>query len=194
MIVAGVTELAHLVGVTDACTTLGVPRSSYYRALQPTPTTLADSGVAVVPARRRPTRSLTEAERVHICELLNSERFADCAPRTVWATLLDEQQYHCSWRTMYRILAEADQVRDRRDQIRRTGYTAPELLATAPNQRWSWDITKLRGPATWTYSYLYVILDVFSRAVVGWMIAEREDAALAEALIAETCAKEGIMP
>jgi putative transposase len=194
VIVAGVTELAHLVGVTDACTTLGVPRSSYYRALQPTPTTLADSGVAVVPSRRRPARSLSETERVHIRELLNSERFADCAPRTVWATLLDEQQYHCSWRTMYRILAEADEVRDRRDQIRRTGYTAPELLATAPNELWSWDITKLRGPATWTYYYLYVILDVFSRAVVGWMIAEREDASLAEALIAETCAKEGIVP
>jgi putative transposase len=95
---------------------------------------------------------------------------------------------------MYRLLAEADQVRERRDQIRRTGYTAPEVLATAPNQLWSWDITKLRGPATWTYSYLYVILDVFSRAVVGWMIAEREDAALAEALIAETCTKEGIVP
>src|SRR5215216_5874367 len=95
---------------------------------------------------------------------------------------------------MYRILAEADEVRDRREQSRRTGYTAPGLLATAPKQLWSWDITKLRGPATWTYYYLYVILDVFSRAVVGWMIAEREDAGLAEALIAETCAKEGIVP
>jgi len=124
---------------------------------------------------------LSEAERAHIRALLNSERFADCAPRTVWATLLDQQHYHCSWRTMYRILAEAHEVRDRRDQIRRTGYTAPELLATAPNELWSWDITKLRGPATWTYYYLYVILDVFSRAVVGWMIAEREDAGLAEA-------------
>src|SRR5215216_4287471 len=95
---------------------------------------------------------------------------------------------------MYRILAEAHEVRDRRDQIRRTGYSAPELLATQPNQLWSWDITKLRGPATWTYYYLYVILDVFSRAVVGWLIAEREDAALAETLIADTCAKEGIVP
>ena len=194
MIVAGVTELAHLLGVTDACTTLGVPRSSYYRALQPTPTRRADSGLPGLPSRRHPARSLSEAERTHIRELLNSERFADCAPRTVWATLLDDQQYHCSWRTMYRILAEADQVRERRDQIRRTGYSAPELLATAPNQLWSWDITKLRGPATWTYYYLYVILDVFSRAVVGWMIAEREDASLAEALIADTCAKEGIVP
>jgi len=126
--------------------------------------------------------------------VLNSDRFADCAPRTVYATLLDEQQYLCSWRTMYRILAEADEVRERRDQVRRTGYTAPELLATAPRELWSWDITKLRGPIPWTYYYLYVILDVFSRAVVGWLIAEREDAALAEVLIAETCTKEGIEP
>src|SRR5215216_2451972 len=94
---------------------------------------------------------------------------------------------------MYRILAAADEVRERRDQVRRPTYTKPELLATRPNQLWSWDITKLKGPATWTYYYLYVILDVFSRAVVGWMIAEREDASLAETLIAETCAKEGIV-
>lgn len=125
---------------------------------------------------------------------MNSERVADCAPRTVYATLLDEGQYLCSWRTMYRILAEADEVRERRNQVRRTGYAAPELLATAPNQLWSWDITKVRGPVTWTYYYLYVILDVFSRAVVGWLLAEREDAALAETLITERCAKEGIVP
>jgi putative transposase len=125
---------------------------------------------------------------------LNSERFVDCAPRTIYATLLDEQQYLCSWRTMYRILVEADEVCERRNQVRRTGYAAPELLATAPNQLWSWDITKLRGPVRWTYYYLYVILDVFSRAVVGWLIAEREDAELAETLIAETWRKEGIMP
>lgn len=148
---AGVTELADLVGVTDACTTLGVPRSSYYRALRPTLATPADGGVAVLPSRRHPPRSLSEAERVHIRRLLNSERFADCAPRTVWASLLDHQQYHCSWRTMYRILAEADEVRERRNHIRRTGYPAPELLASAPKQLWSWDITKVRGPATWTY-------------------------------------------
>jgi putative transposase len=137
---------------------------------------------------------LSPEERTTVRDILNSERFADCAVRTVYATLLDEQQYLCSWRTMYRILAEADQVRERRNQVRRTGYAAPELLATEPNQLWSWDITKLRGPAKWSYYYLYVILDVFSRAVVGWLIAEREDAALAEALIAETCAKEGILP
>lgn len=191
---AGVPELAQLLGVTNACTTLGVPRSSYYRALQPAPATDADGGVADPPLRRRPPRSLSEAARAHIRALLNSARFADGAPRTVWATLLDEQQDHCAWRTIYRIFAEAHEVRDRRDHIRRTGSTAPELLATKPNELGRWDSTKLRGPATWTYEYLYVILDVFSRAVVGGMIADREDAAFAEALIAETCAKAGILP
>ena len=125
-------------------------------------------------------------------DVLNSPRFQDRAPREVYATLLDEQIYLCSWRTMYRILAAADEVRERRDQLRRPTYTKPELLATRPNQLWSWDITKLKGPATWTYYYLYVILDVFSRYVVGFLISERETAELAEAFIAETCAKEGI--
>ncbi len=195
--IAGVTDLAALVGVADACTTLAVPRSSYYRGIRPVPTPEVDEAGAESPARSprpRPARSLSEAERGQIRELLNSDRFADCAPRTVYATLLDEQQYWCSWRTMYRILAEAHEVTERRNQIRRTGYAAPELLATQPNQRWSWDSTKLRGPATWTHYSLYVILDVFSRAVVGWMLAEREDAELAEILIADTCTKEGIPP
>jgi len=127
------------------------------------PARLADPP-APLAVRSRSPRALSDAERLAVRELLNSERFADCAPRTVWATLLDEQQYLCSWRTMYRILADADEVRERRNQVRRTGYAAPELLATAPNQLWSWDITKLRGPVAWTYYYLYVILDVFSRA------------------------------
>lgn len=210
MIHSRVDELAPLVGVATACQVLGMPRATYYRHRQQTtsgdaePETRADAGdnagvpapaVSLLPAAASPhPRALSPQERARVREVLNSERFADCAPRTVYATLLDEQQYLCSWRTMYRILAEADEVRERRNQVRRTGYAAPELLATAPNQLWSWDITKLRGPATWTYYYLYVILDVFSRAVVGWLIAEREDALLAEALIAETCTKEGIMP
>jgi len=206
----GVADLAPLLGVVAACQVLGLPRATYYRQRPSTtigdarPETMADAtDCAPEPAPEVPPeppaaschpRALSPEERTTVRDVLNSERFADCAPRTVYATLLDEQQYLCSWRTMYRILAEADQVRERRDQVRRTGYAAPELLATAPNQLWSWDITKLRGPGTWTYYYLYVILDVFSRAVVGWLIAEREDAALAEALIAETCTKEGIMP
>src|SRR5918997_2564043 len=139
-------------------------------------------------------RAVTAEERAPIRAVLNSERFADCAPREVYATMLDEGSYLWSWPTMYRIRREADDVRRRRDQRRQSAYTNPELLATRPNQLWSWDITKLKGPTTWSYYYLYVILDVYSRSVVGWMIAERETAELAEAFIAETCAKEGIAP
>lgn len=127
-------------------------------------------------------------------DVLNSEIFQDKAPREVYATLLDEGRYLCYWRTMYRILAEHDEIRERRNQLRHPTYTKPELLATGPNQLWSWDITKLHGPGKWTYYYLYVILDVYSRYVVGWMVAERESAELAEQLIAETCAKQGIKP
>jgi putative transposase len=143
---------------------------------------------------RRAPRTLSVEERAQIGAVLDSERFADCAPREVYATLLDEGVYLCSWPTMYRILREANEVRRRRDERRQGSYVKPELLATRPNQLWSWDITKLKGATTWTYYYLYVILDVYSRYVVGWMIAERESAELAEAFIAETCAKEGIAP
>ena len=118
----------------------------------------------------------------------------DKAPAQVYAILLDEGAYHCSTRTMYRLLAENNEVRERRDQLRHPCYARPELLATAPNQVWSWDITKLLGPAKWTYYYLYVILDIFSRYVVGWMLALQEAARLATRLIAETCAKQGILP
>jgi putative transposase len=127
-------------------------------------------------------------------ELLNSERFVDWSVREVYATLLDEGVYYGSWRMMYRILQAHEEVRERRDQARHPAYTKPELLATAPNQLWSWDITKLKGPTAWTYFYLYVILDVYSRYVVGWLIAERESAELAEEFIAATCEKEGIGP
>ena len=122
---------------------------------------------------------------------LHSPRFVDQAPAEVYATLLDEGIYLCSIRTMYRLLADAQEVRERRDQLRHTA-PSPELLATRPNEVWSWDITKLLGPAKWTYYYLYVILDVFSRYVVGWMVAPRESAALAERLIAATCVKQAI--
>ena len=127
-------------------------------------------------------------------ETLHSERFLDQAPAQVHATLLDEGTYLCSPRTMYRLLDAAGEVKERRDQVRRPHYAAPELLATRPNEVWSWDITKLLGPAKWTYFYLYVILDIFSRYVVGWMLAPRESAALAERLIADTCAKQEIEP
>jgi putative transposase len=127
-------------------------------------------------------------------DLLNSERFQNRAPAQVYATLLDEGVYVCSERTMYRILQAQGQVRERRDQLRHPAYRKPELLARAPNQVWSWDITKLRGPAKWVYYYLYVILDLFSRYAVGWMVALAEQARLAEELIRQTCQKQGILP
>lgn len=144
------------------------------------------------PERLPSPRALPLAEKEIVRQELNSERFSDQAPREVFATLLDEGTYLCSWRTMYRILDENKEVRERRNQLRHPNYTKPELLATKPNQLWSWDITKLLGPTKWTYYYLYNILDVFSRYSVGWMIAERESASLAEALIAATCVRQNI--
>jgi putative transposase len=126
-------------------------------------------------------------------EFLNSERFVDQAPAAVYATLLDEEVYVGSVSTMYRILRDKGEVKERR-QRSKSQYVKPELLATGPNQLWSWDITKLLGPEKWTYFYLYVIMDVFSRYVVGWMIATRETAALAQELIAQTCRKQNIEP
>ena len=184
-----VDELATALGVAEACRVLGVPRSSYYRARQ-----LSEALPPAPRARPAPARALSAEERTTVREVLNSPRFQDCAPRQVYATLLDEATYLCSWRTMYRILAASHEVRERRDQLRHPTYTKPELLATRPRQLWSWDSTKLKAPTKWTYYYLYVILDVFSRYVVGWMISERETAELAEPFIAETCAKEGICP
>ena len=143
-------------------------------------------------ARPSPARKIPKEERVEIRDLLNSSRFQDRAPREVYAALLDEGQYLCDWRTMYRILHEHQEVRERRNILRNPNYTKPELLATTPNELWSWDITKLRGPRKWTYFYLYVIMDVYSRYVVGWMIATVESAALAEELITETCCRQGI--
>jgi putative transposase len=176
-------ELSKRIGIRTACAALGIPRSSQYRARR-----LRRESTQ----RKNSPRALRSAEKEVIRQELNSERFVDCAPREVYATLLDEGRYICSWRSMYRILAENDEVRERRNQLRHPTYAKPELLATAPNQLWSWDTTKLLGPAKWTYYYLYVILDVYSRYVVGWMIAERESAALAEELIAQTCARQGI--
>jgi putative transposase len=129
-----------------------------------------------------------------VLDVLHADRFVDQAPPEIYATLLDEGTYLCSLRTMYRILEARGEVRERRDQLRHPHYTKPELLATAPNQVWSWDITKLLGPAKWTYFYLYVLLDIFSRYVVGWMLAHRESRTLARRLIMETCEKEGIVP
>ena len=180
-------ELAGRIGQTaQACEALGVARSTLYRRRWP---------VTSKPKRLpRPHRALDENEREGVLDALHSERFVDKAPAQVWATLLDEGIYLCSIRTMYRILHAYDEVRERRNQRRHPNYAKPELLAEAPNQVWSWDITKLRGPVKWSYYYLYVILDIFSRYVVGWMLAQRESAALAKHLIAESCRKQNIEP
>jgi putative transposase len=180
-----VEELAKTIGVQAACAALAVPRSSLYRARKPS---------REIPKRAISARALSETEKEEVRRELNSERFQDLAPREVYATLIDEGRYLCSWRSMYRILVENEEVRERRNQLRHPNYTKPELLATGPNQLWSWDITKLLGPEKWNYYHLYSILDVYSRYAVGWLIAERESAALAQELIFETCARQGISP
>ena len=179
-----VTDATAALGVEPTCRALGLSRATLYRGRRP---------VVVVPPRSAPPRALAAVERQGVLDLLHT-RFVDQAPAQVYATLLDEGTYLCSARTMYRLLDAAHEIKERRDQVRRPHYAAPELLATRPHEVWSWDITKLLGPTKWTYFYLYVILDIFSRYVVGWMLAPRESAALAERLIAETCAKHGIMP
>ncbi len=180
-------HLAQTVGVSTACTALQVPRSSFYRTPSPPRGSSPRRG-----RRTAPGRALTVAEQGQVRDLLNSDRFQDQAPRQVWAQLLDEGLYLCSWRTMYRLLDTYAEVRERRNQLRHPSYTKPELLATAPNRLWSWDITKLKGPRTWVYFYLYVILDVFSRYVVGWMVAEQEAKELAQTLIETSCQRQGI--
>ena len=185
--------LASQLGLAQACSLLGVPRSHYYRARQRAAAPSEPAATSDLRPRRTSPRALAEDERARVLAVLRSERFADLAPREVYATLLDEGVYLCSWSTMYRLLRQVRESTRRRDHPRQ-GYRKPELLAKRPNQLWSWDITKLKGPVTWTYFYLYVIIDVFSRYVVGWMLATRESAELAEAFIAETCAREGIQP
>jgi putative transposase len=182
-----VKEASETVGVSRACRVLSVSRATFHRRVSPR---------KARPSRPRPKshRALSEAERGAVLEVMHSERFVDKSPATVVATLLDEGVYVCSTRTVYRILAKAGEVLERRRQARRPDYQKPELLATGPNQVWSWDITKLKGPVKWTYFYLYVMLDIFSRRVVGWMVAERENSALAQRFIDETCEKEDIVP
>ena len=181
-----VLEMAPMLGVLATCAAFGVALATYYRHRAP----------VHGPRRRRPSppRRLSNDERRAVLDALHEPRFVDLAPAEVHATLLGEGRYLCSLRTMHRILGENSESRERRDQLRRPSYAKPELLATAPNELWSWDITKLRGPAKWTYYYLYVLLDVFSRYVVGWMIAHRESSGLAKKLIAETCARQAIEP
>lgn len=172
-------------GVAPACAALDLPRATYYRRLVP----------RTEPSPRpAPPRALSVVQRREVLEVLHSGRFVDCAPRQVYAALLDDNRYLCSFRTMYRILTDAQEARERRNQRRHPQYKKPELLAEAPNQVWSWDISKLLGPVKWTYFYLYVMLDIFSRYVVGWLLAGQESAALARTLIAESCQRQGVRP
>ncbi len=180
-----ITEHKGCFGVKPICTALGVGRATYYRRQSP----------RTAPRRGGyHPRALSAEEHHKVLNVLHEERFCDQAPGEVYATLLDEGQYLCSERTMYRILAENHEVRERRDQLRHPRYAPPELLATRPNEVWSWDITKLLGPSKWTYFYLYVILDIFSRYVVGWMVAYRESAVLTQRLIDQTIKRQDIEP
>jgi len=180
-----VEELTPAVGTAAACTAIGVPRATVYRHRLPKASTAPKP-------RPAPPRALSGDERKRVLDVLHDEAFADKAPAETYAKLLDQGTYLCSIRTMYRILEANKEVRERRNQLRHPTYAVPQLVATAPNQVWTWDITKLLGPAKWTYYYLYVILDIYSRYVVGWMLASRESQHLAERLIRETLIKEGI--
>lgn len=187
MIEQAVEELTPLVGTYPACRAVGAAPATIYRRRRPPKPRPRKP-------RPKPARALSAPERDVVLEELHSERFVDCSPAQVWATLLDEGRYLASERTMYRILAEQGQSRERRDQRVHPAYAKPELLATRPNELWSWDITKLLGPAKWTYFYLYVILDVFSRYVVGWTIQHRETASVAQQLIAQSIEQQGVQP
>src|SRR5712692_8208904 len=187
MIDEAVAGIEPLLGTAPACRALGASRASVYRRRRPP---------RVRPQRPRPAlaRALSEFERELVLGELHSERFVDCSPAQVYATLLDEGRYLASERTMYRLLAANGELRERRDQLTHPPYMRPELLAARPNEVWSWDISKLKGPAKWTCFYLYVILDVFSRYAVGWTVQHRESAELAKALIAQATEQQAIEP
>jgi len=182
---AVIAELDPLVGVRRACALTGTSRASHYRAAQ--------GPVHGPPAPRcSPANKLSDAEVDALLALMNSEDFVDLAPAQIWAILLDAGTYVASISTMYRVLRAQDLVRERRDQATHPTRARPELTATAPNQVWSWDITKLRGPAKGVWFDCYVIIDIFSRYVVGWMVAPTETAELAKAFIADAIRAQGI--
>jgi putative transposase len=187
MIERAVEELTPIVGTRPACRALGAASATIYRRRNP-PTPR--------PERPKPpsARALSRGEREAVLEELHSERFIDCSPAQTWATLLDEGRYLASERTMYHLLAAEGETRERSDQLVHPPYARPELLAERPNELWSWDITTLLGPAKWTYFYLYVILDVFSRYVVGWTIQHRESAQVAKQLIEQAIEQQTIAP
>jgi len=180
-----VITLGNEVGIRTACNTLDVSRAGFYRWIAP---------VTEKTIRSAPPLALSASERSEVLDVLHEDRFIDKAPQEVYAKLLDENKYICSIRTMYRILEKEGEIKERRNQLFRPHYTKPELLAKAPDEVWSWDITKPKGPVKWTYYYLYVILDIFSRYVVGWMVAHRELAVLAKKLIEGTIKKQSIQP
>jgi len=180
-------DLSPDIGKKSSCLAFDIPRASFYRFHAPKN-----------PVKKQPSIShisLSDYEQQTVLDLLHSKKYQDKAPYQVYASLLDDGIYHCSIRTMYRLLEkEHGSIKKRRRQVSRPHYKKPELLATAPNQVWSWDITKLKSITKWTYFYLYVIIDIFSRYVVGWMVAHREKTALAKRLIKETCQKQRIKP
>jgi putative transposase len=180
-----VREMGPRLGIASTCAALGLPRATYYRSIRP---------ARPHAPRPQPKHALSPSERQEVLATLHEDRFVDLAPTEIYAQLLDEGRHLCSIRTMYRVLTENEEVRERRRQRQHVPYAKPELLATAPNQVWSWDITKLLGPEKWTYFYLYVLLDIFSRYVVGWLVAEKESSALAKRLVAESCARQNIEP
>ena len=185
-------ELSPVVGPIEACRALGLPRGTPARERSRQRRAAWVGPPAPAAARPPAPLALDASERRVLLDTLNSERFADTAPAAVHATLLDEGRYLGSVRTMYRLLAANGGCPERRNQLTHPAYTKPELLALAPNQVWSWDITKLKGPAKWTCLHLYVILDIFSRHVVGWLLADHESAELAQQLIADTVARHDI--
>ena len=192
LILDTVAALSATIGIEAACDALAVSRATFYRN-RPLlgPLTLLESSPPPA-VRASPARALGTEERQRVLAVLHEERFQDWAPAAIQATLLDEGKYLCSTRTMYRILEQEGETRERRDQAIHPVYQKPELLATAPNQLWSWDITKLRGPVKWNYFQLYVMIDVFSRYVIGWMVAERESAELAKLFIEDSLQKHEI--
>ena len=188
MIDQTIDHLAGTIGTRAACAALGRSRATYYRRHRRSP--------PPAQPRREPApqpRALSAMERAAVLGVLHHERFVDQAPASVYATLLDEGRYLCSVPTMYRLLRAAGEVRERRRQATHPATVKPELLAARPNEVWSWDITKLLGPVKWTYFYLYVIIDIYSRYVTGWLLAHRESAELAERLLGETVRKQNIL-
>ena len=187
MIDEAIGQLIPLVGMTNALATVGADRATWYRHHRKSRAPVRPQRVATPQPR-----ALSDVERKEVKRTLESDEFIDEAPATVYAKLLDQGTYLASVSTMYRVLHESDEVRERRRQATHPAHKKPELIAQGPNEIWSWDITKLHGPEKWTYYYLYVILDIYSRYAVGWMLARAERAELSKRLINESIAKQGV--